>query len=133
MKQKILIFFIDLDRLKYINDNFGHEYGDYAICATAKAIMKHCAKDAVPARTGGDEFVLVQSYETDVATRKQLNDMRKELNQESKRMGLKFELSISVGSVVTDPERELSFEEYVKIADEKMYQDKLAKKAERRN
>ena len=132
-KQKILIFFVDLDRLKYINDNFGHEYGDYAICATAKAIMKHCSKDAVPARTGGDEFVLVQSYETDAVARKQLNDMRKELEQESKRMGLKFQLSISVGSVVTDPEKELSFEEYVKIADEKMYQDKLAKKAERRN
>lgn len=132
-KQKILIFFIDLDRLKYINDTFGHEYGDYAICATAKAIMKHCGKDAVPARTGGDEFVLVQSYETDAAARKQLNDMRKELELESKRMGLKFELSISVGSAVTDPEKELSFEEYVKIADEKMYRDKLAKKAERRN
>ena len=132
-KKKVLIFFIDLDRLKHINDHFGHEYGDYAICATAKAMMKHCSKDAIPSRTGGDEFVLIQSYETDEAARKQLHDMRKELLQESKRMGLKFELSISVGSVVTDPFKELTLEEYVKIADEKMYQDKLEKKAERKN
>ena len=132
-RQKILIFFIDLDKLKYVNDTFGHEYGDYAICATAKAIMKYCDKDAVPARTGGDEFVLVQSYESDEVAREQLRNMRKELEQEGKRMSLPFSLSISVGSVVTEPEKNLSFEDYVKIADEKMYQEKTAKKAERRN
>ena len=64
-KRKLLILFVDLDRLKYINDTFGHEYGDMAICAAARALMQCSSRDAVPARTGGDEFVLIQSYQSD--------------------------------------------------------------------
>ena len=52
-KRKLLILFVDLDRLKYINDTFGHEYGDMAICAAARALMQCSSRDAVPARTGG--------------------------------------------------------------------------------
>lgn len=132
-KKKLLISFIDLDRLKYINDNFGHEYGDRAICAVARTITKYSGADAISARTGGDEFVIVQSYETDEAAEKQLQDMRTELKREKEQQRLPFELSISVGNVVTDPEKELSFEDYVKIADEKMYREKLSKKAERKD
>lgn len=129
--QRILIFFIDLDKLKYINDTFGHEYGDYAICATAKAIKKNCSSDAVPARTGGDEFVLVQSYTSDEEARKMLRNIRKHLQEEGKRMKLPFALGISAGSAVTDPASELTYADYVKIADEKMYKDKLARRAQR--
>ena len=38
--RRLLILFVDLDRLKYINDTFGHEYGDMAICAAARALMQ---------------------------------------------------------------------------------------------
>ena len=48
-KRKLLILFVDLDRLKYINDTFGHEYGDMAICAAARALMQCSSRDAVPA------------------------------------------------------------------------------------
>lgn len=130
-QKRIIIFFIDLDKLKYINDTFGHEYGDYAICAAAKAITKNCSTDAIPARTGGDEFVLVQSYSSDEDARKQLRNMRKQLQEEGKRMNLPFALGISVGSVVTDPASDQTYSDYVKIADEKMYKDKLARRASR--
>lgn len=130
-REKLLISFIDLDRLKYINDSFGHECGDRAICAVARTITKYAGMDAVFARTGGDEFVIVQSYDTEEAFQKQLQDIRAQLEREKEQLDLPFELSISVGSIVTDPEKELPFEEYVKIADEKMYREKLSKKVQR--
>ena len=53
----IYIFSIDIDRLKYINDNFGHAEGDFAITTIASAIYNTGGKDSVCARFGGDEFI----------------------------------------------------------------------------
>jgi len=130
-KRKMIIFFIDLDRLKHINDNFGHEYGDFAICATARVIMKCSDKDAVPSRTGGDEFILIQSYISDEQAREMVVRMRKELDAEARKMNLPFDLSISVGNIVTNPESNKNLAEYVKMADHKMYDEKMKKKVNR--
>lgn len=129
--KRMLILFIDLDRLKYINDNYGHEYGDYAICAVARAIMKYCDKDAVPARTGGDEFVLVQSYASADKLETLVGNIRANLQKTAVQMELPFELGISVGSAVTHPKESLQLADYVKIADQRMYAEKERKKVRR--
>ena len=131
-KRKLLILFVDLDRLKYINDTFGHEYGDMAICAAARALMQCSSRDAVPARTGGDEFVLIQSYQSDEISRELVLRIRRTLEAEGKAQKLPFPLSMSIGTVVTDPESALSFADYVKIADSRMYEEKVQKRAARK-
>ena len=131
-KRKLLILFVDLDRLKYINDTFGHEYGDMAICAAARALMQCSSRDAVPARTGGDEFVLIQSYQSDEVSRELVLRIRRTLEAEGKAQKLPFPLSMSIGTVVTDPESALSFADYVKIADSRMYEEKVQKRAARK-
>ena len=131
--QKILVFFIDLDRLKYINDNFGHEYGDLAICTTAEAIRNNCSSDGVPCRIGGDEFVLVQSFVSEEEADAIIVKIRKYLEEEGRRRSVPFPMAISAGYVVTTPSAELSFEEYVKIADSRMYKDKMARRAIRKD
>lgn len=127
-KKKILILFVDLDRLKYINDNFGHEYGDIAIAATARSILKYAAKDAVPSRTGGDEFVLVQGYISEEQSQEIIDNIKSNLSDEEKRMQLPFPLTISVGYVVTDPASDRNLADYVKQADELMYADKTRRR-----
>ena len=47
---------VDMNRLKYINDNYGHNEGDFAICTLAHAVREICGGEAVCARFGGDEF-----------------------------------------------------------------------------
>ena len=57
-ERKILFLFsADMDRLKYINDTFGHAEGDFAIKTVAHAIEKAGGQECVCARFGGDEFV----------------------------------------------------------------------------
>ena len=52
------ILFVDLDRFKEVNDALGHTVGDELIKRVARRIKKLAPKDAVLARSGGDEFLL---------------------------------------------------------------------------
>ncbi len=53
------VLFIDLDRLKAINDSRGHRYGSAAIAKTGQVIRDVVADCGLPFRFGGDEFVVI--------------------------------------------------------------------------
>ena len=53
------ILLLDLDRLKKINDAYGHVAGSRALCRIADVLRSHCREVDTPARYGGDEFALV--------------------------------------------------------------------------
>lgn len=120
----IMIMFVDLDRLKETNDNYGHEYGDFAIISTAKAILKYCDAEAVPARMGGDEFVLIQEAGTEQKRSALTENIRRELAEVSRRMQFPGGLEVSMGIAVTNPAGYKTLKEYVKEADENMYREK---------
>lgn len=128
----ILIMFIDMDRLKYINDNLGHEFGDLAIKTTANVILKHCKKDSIPVRNGGDEFILVQEAISKDQIDKLISSIRHEISEESDKINLPISLSVSIGAVVTSPTDNRDLEDYIKEADEMMYQEKVKKKMQRK-
>jgi diguanylate cyclase (GGDEF)-like protein len=55
----LTVAMIDMDRLKEINDTFGHQAGDSVIVAVASAIRDTCRRSDVPCRYGGDEFAVI--------------------------------------------------------------------------
>ena len=129
--ENLLIMFVDMDRLKYINDNFGHEYGDYAIRAIASAILHNCGKSCLPIRTGGDEFVIIGDVMSSSEYNELVDRMRREIKAVSQDRHFPFELSFSAGAVTTDMSTDKTLDEYISMADEIMYAEKQEKKANR--
>mgnify|MGYP002557130578 CR=1 FL=1 len=129
-KKPVTVMFIDADHLKYINDTFGHDMGNLEIRGIADGIRKVFPPEAVSMRYGGDEFVVLlpgcekaQAESLKAAFLKALDEISKSLHAE-------FDVEASIGyEVVLCGEKSLN--ECINNADEKMYQFKKARKAQR--
>lgn len=122
------IFFIDLDRLKQINDNFGHREGDTALVETARILKKTFRESDIVSRLGGDEFVILAiELNNDFSDMiiKRLNENIIEFNSRGTSV---FELSLSIGSFHIDPQSSCSVEELLEKADAAMYENKRKRK-----
>jgi diguanylate cyclase (GGDEF)-like protein len=105
------ICFVDINGLKSVNDEMGHEAGDNAIKEASEAITsifkkKYCY------RIGGDEFVVVMPQVSEETFAQHVERLRKKSKK----------ISMAIGSVWS--EKCLDVEELVNIADKNMYADK---------
>lgn len=126
-KESLLLLFIDLDGMKRINDEFGHNEGDNALIQTAEILNRTFRSSDIIARLGGDEFTVLvtdlNADKDDAITR--LNDNLKAYNAAETR-GIK--LSFSIGVAQLEPERMTCFEELLEQADQAMYEQKRMKR-----
>lgn len=124
-RKKMLLIFLDINGMKYINDTFGHKAGDNALIGTADIIKRTFRDSDVIARFGGDEFVVlaIDSDENNIKLiRERLRKNLETYNNENRDKG--FELSLSLGFSVYDPDINPSLEEMIDVADKDMYLDK---------
>ena len=129
-KKHLGILFVDADHLKYINDNFDHDMGNLAIRSIASAIHKSCPVGSVCMRYGGDEFVCVIP-DFDLPRMHQLEKtILHALEEISDVSRFPFPLEVSIGSVIAD-DAVFSLNDYINLADQKMYASKKARKAAR--
>ena len=130
-KRKIMLTFIDMDGLKFINDNFGHNEGDFAIQRLADVIKECLKSDSICARFGGDEFVVFHQRASDgdeAAFERRLNTKIDSINSI---ICKPYTLSASVGSVIKVPGEDETLYSIIKQADALMYEVKKAKKNSR--
>ncbi|MEN2983807.1 MAG: diguanylate cyclase [Dictyoglomaceae bacterium] len=128
LNKKVIILFIDLDHMKWINDNLGHNVGDQALIDTANILRKTFRQNDLIARIGGDEFVVLgvigeENHKEKIIER--LMENVKKFNEEEKRP---YEISLSVGLIVHNPEESISLEDLLEKADKLMYEEKRRKK-----
>jgi len=128
------LLMVDINFLKRVNDNYGHERGDEYLCASVEAICSVFGHDRVY-RTGGDEFVVLLER----GTLTEAQELRAQFKAHMMRMAADEELpawrkvSAAVGVAVYDAAQDRSVEDVLKRADAAMYEDKKAMKAERRD
>lgn len=128
--RSLLLFFIDVDGLKEINDVFGHAEGDAALKYTAEALEATFRDSDVIARLGGDEFAVLAieaSGQSEVAIRERLTEF---LNSAS-RQESDYKLSVSLGTARFDPWNQTSIRDLIAEADQAMYERKRRRSAER--
>lgn len=127
----IMVISIDLNGLKYINDTYGHADGDIAISTVGRAISETLPEDATCARFGGDEFVAACiSKDTEEDVRNRMNQFLDSFNASSDRP---YEVSASIGIVSAVPNQGITLDEFIKAADEKMYEEKAKHHLRRRD
>lgn len=123
---KLLLFFIDIDDLKWINDNYGHQAGDLALIGFANILKKTFRESDIIARIGGDEFVVLSESpeENSEAVTARLHEKIKDYNEKS---SLRYQLSVSVGVSKFHPQCPISIDELLSQADVDMYATKRKK------
>ena len=115
---------VDIDRFKFINDNYGHQAGDDALEAFSSLVIKNFRKTDVVARYGGDEFcVLTNIYDED-EIELAISRLRKSVEKFNASRKLPFDISLSLGYAIYDCEEDGSSSAFLKRLDEKMYQEK---------
>lgn len=125
------IIFMDLDKLKSINDCYGHNHGDLAIITLANTLRKYVPSDALSIRYGGDEFLVVGTFVNETHLFNIVDSIERELKEKTLCSGLPYEFSTSCGFVVATPNSDMSLDSFVEMADSNMYLNKQYKRKQR--
>lgn len=121
------VSFIDIDNLKKINDEYGHEEGDRIISATAEILQKKAKKSYV-VRYGGDEFIVIGTVNSEKEIVDYWTRVEEEVVKYNKQKENKATLSISYGYDVFKMEATTYLEDCIRVTDNKMYVSKNQKK-----
>ena len=125
------VLFIDLDGLKKINDDLGHNVGSSYLAETGELVMQTFRETDVKGRFGGDEFVVAGQFSM-VGIEIAASRLKAAAAESNGRNPRKYPLSLSVGWVTLDHPSSESLKELVTRADEAMYREKKSKKVARR-
>lgn len=129
--QSLMFIFGDMDHLKQINDVYGHEAGDQAICLVADALRMVFGKEEVIIRYGGDEFLIVTEHFRPADMEQKAARVSELLSKWQEEQKLQYPLSISIGYFEKTADMEETMEKYIDYADEAMYEIKVKRRANR--
>lgn len=126
---RLLVVVADLDDLKKINDSYGHTEGDNAITVAARALQTCCGNGEYCVRSGGDEFIIFGTYDYDNAIpifyRSRIDGYLARYNSSSEKP---YNVGMSTGFFIDYVDDYENIDKCLKIADERMYANKLARK-----
>jgi diguanylate cyclase (GGDEF)-like protein len=119
---------MDVDRLKRVNDQFGHLAGDRLLQAVASLIQQEVRDSDIVVRYGGDEFLVILP-ETSGEVRAVTERIVRRVPDLGSMAGLADErITLSIGSAHWKPRGKTSLEQAINEADNRMYDDKRARR-----
>ncbi|HTX79086.1 MAG TPA: histidine kinase N-terminal 7TM domain-containing protein [Longilinea sp.] len=128
MELNMVLFYMDMDQLKWINDNLGHAIGDQAL-KDAAAVLKNTFRSSdIIARIGGDEFVVLALESINASRETMLERLKEQLADHNAQLNGNYRLSFSIGLACYEWEKPRPMESLLEEADKAMYANKLANK-----
>ena len=109
---------VDMNNLKFINDNFGHHEGDEALKTISKILNECSGRNATAYRIGGDEFVILYKNANEKFIEERIEDMRTKISEACYVCAFGYVMKKNGDNV----------ESMLRDADKKMYADKAALK-----
>jgi diguanylate cyclase (GGDEF)-like protein len=126
-KKGMLLFFVDLDKMKQINDTLGHQEGDKALVEIATTLKEVFRESDIIGRMGGDEFAILAIDTTNETREVLMKRLHNYLDDYNRPEGRSYTLSLSIGIAPYDPEKPFSLDELMAQADMLMYEEKRNK------
>lgn len=125
---KIFVLFSDVDGLKKVNDNQGHEAGDALIKEMAACFKESLTGDMLAMRYGGDEFVVFGSYEDDAEIDYLLQSIQSAMDRRNESGKNSFTLAASIGVTKYNAKDVKELSDLIDVADANMYEQKRKKR-----
>ena len=128
LNKSAFVIYADMDNLKLINDQFGHEEGDYALKAIANILKKSLGEKPIVGRLGGDEFVaFLFAGDGDKE-----QDIRERITEETKRLNdsndKPYYVSMSIGICSFTNKEDARLDDVMAKADADLYIQKKYKR-----
>jgi len=123
-EEELVIFFLDVDGLKRINDRYGHLEGDKLLKAVGNILQKSLRQKDAVIRLGGDEFLVVMPGTDRRSSEKIWKRIEKNLKNENTENDKEYKISVSRGTAVYQKDYKLSPDQLINLADERMYREK---------
>ena len=130
-RARVALLFIDVDGLKPINDELGHDEGDRALREVADVLRAGCRDADLVARLGGDEFVVLAPESDAQGAEVIVQRIRALEAAASAKPGRLYRMGMSIGVAVYDPAEPQGLEELLLAGDAAMYEQKRARRATR--
>jgi diguanylate cyclase (GGDEF)-like protein len=126
-----ILFYLDLNQFKSINDSLGHEVGDDVLLAVSKRLVYLLGNECMVSRLGGDEFIIIVPHVS--KDENMANTQAKEFSREMQDLFLEpfiikemhLHIQSSIGIVLMEPGY-MNTDEIIRHADLSMYQAKIA-------
>lgn len=126
-RPEFAVIVFDINGLKAVNDNYGHDFGDMLIMDACKLICK-VFKHSPVYRIGGDEFVIILEKADYEQYQILLEDFEKEMEEYNRNNRTDSKISIARGIALYNSETDLVYGNVFKRADDAMYQNKIMMK-----
>jgi len=134
LKRPLSILMLDVDDLKLINDEFGHQVGDQVLRSFGRVLNRQVGEENVTARIGGDEFAVIlpgaDRKEADKIAWRIWDELSKSPVSETSSASIFLGVSVGIGGYPWGGE---TLEEIIHWADAKLYANKLERKGFKQN
>ena len=126
--KKAIAVYADMDNLKIVNDEFGHDDGDFAIKTIARVLSESFRNSDVVGRMGGDEFAAFAIVDQENFPQEIKNRIQASMKEFNDHCDKPYYVNISIGVYEFVIDETVNFEQILNKADAELYIEKKEKK-----